>query len=110
MKELVLITGATGFLGSRIARLLLEGTDTELALLVRGKDAADARHRLERAWSDWLGYYAPNGGSAGMAAGRVRVIPGDLSLPRLGMSPSDHAARVKYVSYIIHNAAELRLD
>ena len=110
MKELILITGATGFLGSRIARLLLENTNHRLAVLVRGKDSADAQRRLERAWSDWSGFDGDGDRNTLMVDRRVQVISGDLSLPRLGMSPSEYIALISGVSYIIHAAAELRLD
>jgi long-chain acyl-CoA synthetase len=97
MGGLILLTGATGFLGARIGRLILERTDHRLALLVRGRDEADARRRLERAW----------GGAAGS---RVRVIRGDLSLPLLGLELPAYAELVCGLTHIIHAAAELRLD
>ena len=53
MGGLILLTGATGFLGAQIARLLLRDTDHRLVVLVRGQDEEDARRRLERVWSDW---------------------------------------------------------
>ena len=100
---MILLTGGTGFLGSRIARLLLESTDHRLAVLVRGKDEADARRRLDRMWSDWIH-------SDSAAVNRVRVIRGDLSLPMLGMDPAEYFYLVGNLSHIIHAAAELQLD
>jgi long-chain acyl-CoA synthetase len=103
MGGMILLTGGTGFLGSRIARLILEGSDHRLAVLVRGKDEADARRRLERVWSGWWE-------TAGAAWSRVRVIRGDLSLPQLGIDPTDYSGLVRGLTHIIHTAAELRLD
>jgi long-chain acyl-CoA synthetase len=100
---MILLTGATGFLGSRIARLILEGSDHRLAVLVRGKEEADARRRLERAWSGWSEI-------EGAAESRVRVIRGDLSLPMLGIDPTEYAGLVRGLTHIIHAAAELQLD
>ena len=77
MGRVVLLTGATGFLGSHVARLLLRDTDREIIVLVRGKDSEDSRRRMERAWDDW-----PE--SAAAIGSRVRVVSADLSLPRLG--------------------------
>jgi thioester reductase-like protein len=51
MGSLILLTGATGFLGAQIARLVLRDTDHRLAILVGGQDAQNARRRLERVWS-----------------------------------------------------------
>ncbi len=79
MGGMILLTGATGFLGPRIARLLLESTDHDLAVLVRGRDKDDARRRLQRIWSEW-----PETSDA-IDGGRVQVIRGDLSLPLLGV-------------------------
>ena len=100
---MILLTGATGFLGSRLARLVLEGTDHRLAVLVRGKNEADARCRLERAWSGWA---EPDA----VAGNRVRVLRGDLSLPLLGIDPVEYSDLVRGVTHIIHAAAELQLD
>jgi long-chain acyl-CoA synthetase len=100
---MILLTGATGFLGSKIARLILDGSDHQLAVLVRGKDQADARRRLDRMWSDWF--------AAGSTAGnRVRVVRGDLSLPLLGMDPVEYSYLERTLTHIIHAAAELQLD
>jgi long-chain acyl-CoA synthetase len=103
MGGMILLTGATGFLGSQVARLLRQNTDHRLAVLVRGKDQDDARRRLLRTWSEW-----PE--TAAALEGRVEVIRGDLSLPLLGMEPARYAALVRGLTHIIHAAAELQLD
>ncbi len=103
MGGLILLTGATGFLGSRIARLILEGTAHRLAVLVRGKDEAAARRRLGRVWSGWWQ-------ADGAAGGRVRVIRGDLSLPQLGIEPAEYSGLVRGLTHVIHAAAELKLE
>ena len=103
MGGLILLTGATGFLGSRIARLILKNTDHQRAVLVRGKDEADARRRLSRVWSCWPETDTPT-------ADRVQVIRADLSLPQLGIDPTEYSALVRSVTHIIHAAAELELD
>jgi long-chain acyl-CoA synthetase len=103
MGGVIFLTGATGFLGSRIARLILESSDHQLAVLVRGKDDADARRRLDRVWYGWFG-------TERIAGKRVRVIRGDLSLPFLGIDPAEYSFLVRAVTHIIHAAAELQLD
>ncbi len=104
MGGLILLTGATGFLGSQVARLLLRDTDHRLAVLVRGQDVEDARRRLGRVWSDW-----PETREA-LAGGRVRVLPGDLCRPNLGLDPSTYAELACTLTHIVHAAAELKLD
>ena len=104
MGGLILLTGATGFLGAQIARLLLRDTDHRLAVLVRGQNGEEARRRLERVWSDW-----PETRGA-VASGRVRVLPGDLGRPGLGLDPSTYAELKGTLTHIVHAAAELKLD
>lgn len=103
MGGMILLTGGTGFLGSQIARILLKDRDRKLAVLVRGRDEADAKRRLRRIWSAW-----PE--TAGAFDGRVEVLRGDLSLPRLGIDPSQYSGLVRGLTHIIHAAAELQLD
>ncbi|MFC4149886.1 amino acid adenylation domain-containing protein [Micromonospora mangrovi] len=93
----VLLTGATGFLGAYLARQLAEAGATVLCL-VRGRDEADAQHRLTaqlrryRCWRDeW--------------ADRFRAIPGDLAAPRLGLTPERFAALAREVDEIYHCGA-----
>ena len=47
MTQTVLLAGATGMLGSQIARYLLDQPEARLRLLVRGGDAADKRKALD---------------------------------------------------------------
>jgi len=103
MGGMILLTGATGFLGSQLARLLLKATDHGIAVLVRGQDEADAKRRLKRFWSDWAE-------TADAVGGRVQVVRGDLSLPRLGIAPAQYSALVRSLTHVIHAAAELQLD
>jgi long-chain acyl-CoA synthetase len=104
MGNMIFLTGATGFLGAQIARLLLQDKDCEIAALVRGADPDESARRLERAWSDW-----PETKEA-LAAGRVRVLNGDVSLPKLGLDPDTYTGLVSKATHILHSAAELKLE
>lgn len=86
----VLLTGATGLLGSHLLEALLKHTDAEVVCLVRGEGETQARHRLLRVLE---GYEIPLGAPA-----RVHVIAGDLrlGLPALGD-----------VNVVLHAAAEV---
>jgi long-chain acyl-CoA synthetase len=99
----VLLTGATGFLGSQVARQLLQDADCTLLALVRADGVEQARQRLARAWFDWPEL-------ARAIGDRVQVVCGDVSLPRLGLDGRSYDALVRQVTHIIHTAADLRLN
>ena len=90
MSSTVLLTGATGFLGSQVVRQLLQDTDCTLLALVRGDGTEMAAQRLARAWSDWPEL-------AGAIGGRVRVLSGDISSARLGLDGRTYDALAQQV-------------
>lgn len=98
----VFLTGATGFLGTQIARRLLKNEQIKLIVLVRAADENTARERLRREWWD-----APDIRDA--AHERVQVVPGDVTLPLLGLDPISYADLTRQITHIIHSAADVRL-
>src|SRR5829696_3278734 len=103
MGGLVLVTGATGFLGAQVAHRLVSRTDHQVVALVRAPDAQAATHRLARAWWDWPEL------AAGIADGRVRAVAGDVAAPRLDLDPADWRTLTRRVTHIVHAAADLRV-
>ncbi|HEX9074370.1 MAG TPA: SDR family oxidoreductase, partial [Anaerolineae bacterium] len=103
MKTMVLLTGATGFLGAQIARRLIQKADYTITALVRAEDDERARRRLSRAWWDWHEL-------AEAIGTRVQVVCGDVSAPRLGLDAPTYDALVHEVTHIIHGAADLRVN
>ncbi len=99
---LVFLTGATGFLGTHICREMLQRPEISLAILVRAGDEAEARRRLQRAWWDYPELAAEIGR-------RVAAHAGDITQPRLGLSPAVYDDLAQTVDCIIHAAADLRL-
>lgn len=99
----VLITGATGFLGTQVTRRILEQTDLSVIVFVRGRDLSDAKHRLESTWWDWPNMVCEIGR-------RIQVVNGDLCLSRFGLSNSDYEELADKISHIIHLAADIRLN
>ncbi|MFM7077156.1 MAG: SDR family oxidoreductase [Planctomycetaceae bacterium] len=95
----LLITGATGLLGSYVVRdLLLDGQP--LALVVRGDRRTSPEARVDRivaAWESELGKRLP----------RPRVVPGDLSRPSCGVAPADLEWVARHCGAVLHNAASL---
>jgi long-chain acyl-CoA synthetase len=110
----VLLTGATGFLGAQVARQLVRQAGVTVIALVRAESQAAAEQRLERAWWDWPELIeafssAPNFGGGGRGV-RVEVLPGDVSLPHLGLDEAAYARLAGRITHIIHTAADLRVD
>ncbi|MBM3236443.1 AMP-binding protein [Candidatus Poribacteria bacterium] len=103
MSSVILLTGATGFLGSQIARCLLNDTDHTIVALVRTEDRKAAERRLFRSWWDWPEL-------AGAIGERVEVLCGDVASPRLGLDEGDYDDLVRRITHIIHTAADLRVN
>jgi dihydroflavonol-4-reductase len=99
-----LITGATGFLGSRMLReLLTRDSSDSIAVLGRG-EAGELRARVERAL-DWLtGDPLPPG-----ALDRLRYVSADLTRPRLGLGEDECAQLTDGLTTVWHSAALLAL-
>lgn len=83
------ITGATGFIGSRLARKLLEREGSSVYFLVRERRLAKAE-ALRRRW--------------GVGPERAIPVVGDLTLPRLGVSDAD-LGRLRGVDHMFHLGA-----
>lgn len=102
----ILLTGATGFLGRFLCLTWLERlaqSGGTLTCLIRARDAETARERLVEA----LG--GPDPVLAAhfriLADQHLEVMTGDLSAPRLGLSPDDFERLAGSVDHIVHPAA-----
>ena len=84
----VLLTGATGFLGSRVRRDLL-AHGRHVVALVRADDLSAARRRI--------------GDDDG------ELLPGDLGLDRFGLSPAAWESLAARVNLVVHLAATVSL-
>jgi len=103
MSEVALLTGASGFIGARIALELLARPDVEIIALVRAGSGEEAERKARREWWDHPSLAAEIGR-------RLRVVAGDVSEDRLGLTPEEYRTLVKTLTHIIHAAAEVRLD
>ncbi|MGW5379599.1 thioester reductase domain-containing protein [Nocardia sp. NPDC003999] len=95
----VLLTGATGFLGSHLLLDLLRGSDAHVVCLVRARDDADAVDRLAAALTRFLLPWSPE------VRRRVTVLPGDLREPNLGLSEKAWAALADEIDAIVNVGA-----
>lgn len=93
----ILLTGSTGFLGAHLLRELLDATTARVWCLVRARDAAHGRQRI----ADAAGRYE----LGSLPGGRVVPLPGDLSAPRLGLSPGEFRELARSTDLIYHAGA-----
>ncbi|MEV4432885.1 SDR family oxidoreductase [Streptomyces sp. NPDC049555] len=101
----VLLTGATGFTGSRILRRLLTA-ESDDPIIVLGRDVPTRLcQRIEAAvtWLDSGKLPAPNTFS------RLRCLQADLTRPGLGLSPQQRAGITDGLTAVWHCAAALSL-
>jgi long-chain acyl-CoA synthetase len=102
MMNNVLLTGANGFVGTQIARRLLQEKEVTIFALVRAVDDEEGARRLSREWWDWPELVNAIGT-------RVKVVCGDVCSPRMGLQEEDYVSLVKCVTHIVHTAADWRL-
>lgn len=102
----VLLTGANGYLGRFLALewlRRLDDSDGTLICLVRGSDADSARRRLDTAFA--TGDPELETHYRDLASRRLRVLPGDIGEPNLGLSDQDWHELADTVDLIVHPAA-----
>jgi myxalamid-type nonribosomal peptide synthetase MxaA len=99
----ILLTGATGFVGSRLLAALLQHTDAHLCCLVRAANEEQGHQRLQAALSQQGLPLAER------ATGRLTPVPGDLSQPRWGLAPGRWEELADCVDTIYHGAARVHL-
>ncbi|MEH1014452.1 amino acid adenylation domain-containing protein [Micromonospora sp. CPCC 206060] len=94
----VLLTGGTGFVGSRLVHDLLADPDVRVCCLTRASDDAAATDRVVRALAG-RGLWRPGFGD------RLTGYAADLGRPDLGLGPRlwDHLGRT--VDLVLHNGA-----
>jgi len=97
-EELIVATGATGFLGAQLVRELLDRRpQARLALLIRDRAGQSSSQRAD---------------SIVPAAdrGRVEVHSGDVGLPNCGLDGTVYGRLAAEATHVIHCAATVRFD
>lgn len=97
-RDEILLTGATGLLGSHLLFALLQGDRGCVWCLVRAPDDVDALERVKEAmlqFEIWDPGFAP----------RIRAVAGDLTAPRLGLDAARHAELAGRVGSVWHLGA-----
>ncbi|MGN7412147.1 non-ribosomal peptide synthetase family protein [Paenibacillus sp. SAF-068] len=102
--EHVLLTGATGYLGSHVLQQLILNSSTRIyALIRRPTNGITAMERLTKVLEGYFGKQLTD-----QLAARVEIIEGDLEQPHLGLS-AEHTAYVQErIDRVIHCAADVR--
>jgi thioester reductase-like protein len=96
--RVILLTGATGFLGAFLLDELLRQTAAQIVCLARAGSDAEAGERVRRN----LAQYDID---LGDRADRIAPLAGDLAQPRLGLTPERFARLAEEVDAVFHNGA-----
>ena len=98
----ILLTGATGFVGSHLLAELLTATDAEIICPVRAAGPAEAADRVRRALTDQQLPLPAD-------PQRVTAVAADLARPHLGLGPTLFAELAATCDAIFHNAATVSI-
>ena len=101
--DAILLTGATGFVGTELLARYLQLTDRTVYALVRARDDEHASERLRETLVCAFGTAQPY-------RRRVRAIAGDITEPGLGLDPEVALEVAGAVSEIVHGAASVSFD
>lgn len=99
----VLLTGATGYLGSHILYELLKSTDAKIYCLIR---KSSNKSLIEKLSDTMRGYFGEE--IIRFVNDRVVTIEGDLEKDKLGLSPKDEEFIKENIDNIMHTAADVR--
>jgi len=96
-RQKVIVTGATGFVGSFLLAQILQDPAVEATCLVRALGPAEGRERLRSALDSY--------GIDDSLLERVRVVPADLTKERMGLDAATYAELAHDHGQIFHCAA-----
>jgi thioester reductase-like protein len=101
----VLITGATGVVGSALVPRFLERADGTLVLLIRARSPEHLQERFGRLLDFWRADFFDPG-----VLDRIEAVRGDVTLPRLGLEPEIYRKYTERLTHIVHSAADVRMN
>lgn len=101
-KKVVLITGATGNLGSRIMAEMLKDDAITLKLLVYGKNQTETNHEVRKVLDFWE--------CDPTSLARIEILRGDITHKTLGLTPEMYQRLADTITHIIHCAANFKIN
>ncbi len=101
MTGALLLSGATGFLGTELLLRQLERTERPIVALVRASCDQAAHERVDALLRSTLGV------AGRRHAGRIEAVAADLRLPGLGLTAARRRALARRTSTVIHCAASV---
>ncbi|XP_011499623.1 PREDICTED: putative fatty acyl-CoA reductase CG5065 [Ceratosolen solmsi marchali] len=106
----VLITGGTGFLGKIIIEKLLRSCPhlSAIYLIIRSKKGQDAHQRMDNIFDDPV--FDRLKAEVPKFRHKLVAIPGDCTLPGLGISTADQELIMREISIVFYMAATVRFD
>lgn len=101
----VLVTGATGVIGSAVVPLFLREPGTRVRLLIR----AESEARLQERLGELLGFWQLDGAEL-VRSGRLRALRGDACLPRMGLSDGEYLALAGEITHLVDTVGDVKLN
>ena len=105
-ERIVLITGATGAVGSAVVPVFLEDPATDVRLLMR----ADSEAHLQQRLRDLLAFWQPELKVDAELLARIKPLRGDVAEPRLGLTDSEYETLACELTHIVHSAANVKMN
>ncbi|MCE9508584.1 MAG: amino acid adenylation domain-containing protein [Alphaproteobacteria bacterium] len=99
----IFLTGAAGFLGSRVLSELLQKTDADIHCLIRAENAAAALERIKKTVHKSAVVFSET------QLSRIKPLCGDLSDPHFGLSAAEWSKLAETIDDIYHCAAKVNM-
>ncbi|WP_075883936.1 non-ribosomal peptide synthetase [Candidatus Protochlamydia sp. W-9] len=97
--QAILLTGATGFLGTHLLQELIQSTNAKIYCLVRAENLKQAEERIKSSLARYQIHLNQ------LSLDRIIYVLGDLSKPLLGCSPNQYQELSLIIDAIYHNGA-----
>lgn len=101
----ILVTGASGFVGSYLCKELLKNEENILYLIVRKKGNQSSSQRMEKVLCNIM-----NKEEYEKCKERINVIKGDIQEEKLGITREEYKYLTKNIRMIFHCAASIRFS
>jgi thioester reductase-like protein len=100
----ILITGATGAIGSALVPLFLREESTTVRLVLRAGSPGQLQERLRQLFAFWEMDWQE------IPASRLEAYAGDVTLPLLGLDSDVYGRLAGEVTHVIHAAGNVKLN